>query len=147
LSVLPNLQINVTAGTLNTDEILLLENWAQPVQPGSWRLDGEKALNAIEIGHDIGELQNLLESRDDQPLPQTVESFIRQCTNNGKALKAVGSAVLIECINAEIADAIALHKETGPLCLRAGAKSLVVVAEQLEKFHERVHLLGYGMMR
>ena len=54
------------------------------------------------------------------PLPESVESFIRQCERNGKALKVVGSAVLVECRDAETADAIAAHKETGSLCQRAG---------------------------
>lgn len=146
LSVLPSLQVNVINGVLGTEETLLLENWAVPVQSGSWRLDREKALSAIEKGYDIAELQNFLESRDDQPLPETVESFIRQCKRNGNALKTAGSAVLVECRDNEVADAITAHKETEALCLRAGQKTLVVRTGHLDKFRERVRLLGYGMV-
>ena len=64
LSVLPSLQVNVVHGTLAAEEVLLLENWAVPVHAGSWRLDREKALFAIEKGSDIAELQGFLESRD-----------------------------------------------------------------------------------
>jgi hypothetical protein len=145
LSVLPSLQVNVVRGTLSTEEVLLLENWAVPVQSGSWRLDRERALSAIEKGYRIAELQGFLESRDNIPLPELVESFIRQCTRNGKALKTVGSAVLIECRDNETAEAIAGHKETGSLCLRAGPKTLVVRTDHLDKFRERVRLLGFGM--
>ena len=56
-----------------------------------------------------------------------------------------GSAVLIECRDAEVAEAIASHKETAALCKPAGGKTLVVRSEQLEKFRERVRLLGFGM--
>ncbi|MBI2317967.1 MAG: hypothetical protein HYU75_13485 [Betaproteobacteria bacterium] len=145
LSVLPSLQVNVVRGALGTEEALLLENWAVPVQAGSWRLDREKALSAIEKGHDIAELQRFLQSRDDLPLPEPVESFIRQCARNGKALKTIGSAVLVECRDGETAEAIAGHKETEALCLRAGPKTLVVRSGDLDKFRERIRVLGFGM--
>lgn len=145
LSVLPSLLVNVVRGTLGAEEALLLENWAEPVQAGSWRLDREKALSAIEKGYDIAELQRFLESRDDMPLPESVESFIRQCERNGKALKTAGSAMLVECRDNETAEAIAGHKETEALCLRAGPKTLVVRSDHLDKFREKVRLLGFGM--
>ena len=146
LSVMPSLLVNVARGELAAEETLLLENWAVPVQAGSWRLDREKALSAIEKGYAIAELQGFLESRDDMPLPPTVETFIRQCERNGKALRMVGSAVLIECRDDETAEAIAAHKETRALCLRAGAKALVVRLEHMDKFRERVRLLGFGLV-
>lgn len=145
LSVLPSLQVNVVRGALGAEETLLLKNWAEPVQAGSWRLDREKALSAIEKGHDIAELQGFLESHDDITLPEPVESFIRQCERNGKALKTAGSAVLVECRDNETAEVIAGHKETEALCLRAGPKTLVVRTDHLDKFRERVRLLGFGM--
>ena len=78
-------------------------------------------------------------------MPEPVDSFIRQCEHNGKALKTAGNAVLIECRDNETAEAIAGHKETGPLCMRAGPKTLAVRTDQLDKFRERVRLLGFGM--
>lgn len=80
------------------------------------------------------------------PLPPTVETFIRQCERNGKALRMLGNAVLIDCRDSETAEAIAAHKETGALCLRAGTKALVVRLDHVDKFRERVHLLGFGMV-
>ena len=145
LSVLPSLQVNVVRGALGAEETLLLENWAEPVQPGTWRLDRQKALSAIEKGHAIAELQRFLEERDDMPLPDPVESFIQQCERNGKALKTLASAVLIECRDDDIAEAIATHKETASLCLRAGPKVLAVRTSHLDRFRERVRLLGFGM--
>ncbi len=145
LSVLPSLLMKVTRGTLAVEETLLLENWAVQDSPGCWRLDREKSISSIEKGFDIAELKGFLESRDEMPLPESVESFIRQCERNGKALKVVGSAVLVECRDAETADAIAAHKETGSLCQRAGTKTIVVRADHLDKLRERVHLLGFGL--
>ena len=145
LAVMPGLQVKVVRGALAVEETLLLENWAVAVEAGVWRLDRAKSLEAIEKGGDIDELQHFLESRDDVPLPETVESFLRLCKRNGQALKIAGSAVLIECRDAETAAAIAAHKETAALCLPAGTKTLVVRANQLDKFHEWVRLLGYGI--
>ena len=145
VSVMPSLLVSVVRGSLGPEETLLLDNWAVLIQLGNWRLDREKALSAIEKGHDIAELQRFLETRDEMPLPEPVESFIRQRERNGKALKVAGSAVLIECRDKETADAIGSHKETGSLCLRAGPKGLVVRSESLDKFRERVRLLGFGM--
>ena len=44
-----------------------------------------------------------------------------------------------------MAAAIFVHKETASLCLPAGQKTLVVRSEHLEKFRQRVRVLGYGM--
>ncbi len=145
LLVMPSLLVNVVRGALVTEEVLLLETWAVPVQDGSWRLDRQKALAAIEQGHDIAQLRSFLESRDDMPLPEPVDAFIKQCERNGKALQTVGNALLLECRDQETAELITAHKETGALCLRAGPKMLVVRSEHLEKFRERVRLLGFGL--
>jgi hypothetical protein len=62
-----------------------------------------------------------------------------------KALKTAGNAALIECRDNDTAEAIAGHKETCSLCMRAGPKMLVVRTDHLDKFRERVRLLGFGM--
>ena len=145
LSILPSLQIKVTQGDPSPEEALMLDNWAEPIAPGIWRLDREKALTAIEKGFDIGELRAFLERDDDMPLPETAYSFIRQCESNGKALKLSGNAMLIECRDAETATAIATHKETSALCMLAGKKTLAVRNEHLEKFRQRIRVLGFGV--
>lgn len=145
LSVLPSLQVNVLRGKLSAEEGLLLDQWAEPIQPGSWRLDRQKALLALEKGHDMAELRRFLESSDDLPLPELVESFLLRCEHDGRALKVGASALLIECRDPQTAEHVARHKETSALCLRAGPTTLVVRTDQLDKFHQRVHLLGLGM--
>jgi len=146
LSFSPGLQLDILRGVLASEETLLLDNWAVPLQPGSWRLDHERSLSAIEKGHDIAELKGFLESAGGLPLPAPVESFIGLCQRNGKALKMLGSAVLIECRDPETAAQIAGRPETSSLCLRAGPKTLVVRTSQLAKFRERVRSLGFGMV-
>jgi hypothetical protein len=145
LSVLPSLQVNVVGGNLSTEESLTLDTWCVESTDKSWRLDRQKAVGAIEKGRDIAELRAFLQAREDQPLPETVESFIQTTGKQGKALKISGTALLIDCENAEIAATIATHKETASLCIRAGDRQLVVRLENEEKFRNLVRILGFGM--
>jgi hypothetical protein len=146
LSVLPNLLVTVESGALSPEESLLLQNWAELLQPGSWRLDREITISSIEKGHDIAELKRFLEKQNDHALPESVLNFLQLCTRNGKALKTTGSAILVECRDNQTAELICTHPETASLCLRAGAKTLAVRNENLTKFRERIRELGFGMV-
>jgi hypothetical protein len=145
LAVLPSLHVNVVGGSLSTEESLTLDTWAVEATDKNWRLDRQKAVGAIEKGRDIAELRAFLQTREDQPLPETVESFIKTTEKQGKALKISGTALLIDCENAEIASMIATRKETAGLCLRAGDRQLVVRLENEEKFRNLIRILGLGM--
>jgi hypothetical protein len=145
LSVLPSLQVNVVGGNLSAEERLTLDTWAVEATDKSWRLDRQKAVGAIERGHDMAELRAFLQTREDQPLPETAESFFRITQQQGKALKIAGTALLIDCENTEIATMIATRKEMAGLCLRAGDRQLVVRRENEEKFRTQVRALGFGM--
>jgi hypothetical protein len=142
---LPSLHVNVVGGSLSREESLTLGTWAVEAAEKSWRLDRQVAVGAIEKGHDIAELRAFLQTREDQPLPETVESFIKTTEKQGKALKILGTALLIDCENAEIASMIATRKETAGLCLRAGNRQLVVRLENEEKFRNLIRILGLGM--
>jgi hypothetical protein len=145
LSVLPSLTVNVVHGPLAPEESLVLGTWANPISDTGWLLDRQRALAALETGHDVCELGEFLRSRDDQPLPETVDSFMRTVQELGKALRVVGPALLIECADANIAARIAVHPETAGLCSLAGDRRLVVRAEHEDRFRARVRMLGFGM--
>lgn len=145
LALRSSLQIELLGGELAPDEVLLLENWALREGNRRWRLDREKAIAAIERGHDAAQLESFLQACDSQPLPAAVESFIRTCGKQGRALKILATSVLIECTDAGIADLIAAHKETAALCMRAGARHLVVRSIHESKFRSMIRVLGFGM--
>lgn len=145
LAVLPSLQVNVTDGRLSIDEMLTLATWAEELAENRWRLDLQRAVGAIEKGLDIGELRVFLEAREDQPLPETVESFIKAAEQQGKAFKVLGTVLLIDCENEKIASMVADAKEARGLCLRAGERQLVVRLEHEEKFRSLVRKLGFGV--
>jgi hypothetical protein len=145
LSVLPSLQIRVVDGEPSAEEALTLETWGTQEAPCQWRLDRQKALAAAERGHALDELLTFLQSRDDQPLPETAESFIGSCRKNAKALKVIGTTLLIECQDEETAEFVAGHKLNTGLCQRSGEQRLVVRLEHEEKFRAFVRTLGLGI--
>ena len=145
LAVQANLQVRVTAGALSTDDRLLLDNWAVEDGEPHWRLDREKAIAAIERGHDVAQLEAFLQARDSQPLPVKVDAFLRICGKQGKAMKVLAASLLIECVDAETADLIAAHKDTARLCMRAGERHLVIRLDQEVKFRKAARQLGYGI--
>jgi hypothetical protein len=147
LTVMPNLQLQSTGEALSPDELLLLDTYAERESDDVWRLSRDKALAAVENGHQIAELQAFLASRDEQPLPDTVESFIATADRQAKAFVNKGMALLIECADANIAEQVANHDVTKPLCQRAGDRHLVVQANAEEPFRQALHTLGYGMPR
>ena len=110
-----------------------------------WRLSSDKTLAAIENGHDIDELREFLQANDDQPLPETVESFIATSKKQGRALKVAGVVLLIECSDEKTARALAAHECTKNLCQLAGTKDLLVHVERENEFRKALKIIGYGM--
>jgi hypothetical protein len=147
LTVLPSLRINVGGAGLSLEESMLLETWAEVEAENVWKLSQEKSIAAIETGAQIAELRAFLQKRDEQELPATVESFITKTERNARALKHQGNAILIECRDAETAEAIATHDRLKKLCQRAGGKHLVVLAADESAFRKLLHVVGYGMPR
>ena len=145
LSVLPSLRVTVVDGELAPEEALVLETWADPISDMVWLLDRQKALAAVENGHDTAELGEFLRGRHDQALPEAVGAFIRNAQQRGRALRVIGPALLIGCLDAETAARIAAHPETAGLCAQAGARQLVVRSEHEQRFRAAVRLLGLGM--
>ena len=147
LTVLPGLQITVNAGGLSPDEALFLETYADQETDTSWRLNRDKALGAVENGHHIAELRTFLQERDKQPLPETVEGLIATTAQRARACLNKGTALLIECSNATIAEEIASQARLQKLCTRAGERQLVIPLDMEEPFRQALHSLGYGMPR
>lgn len=147
LTVLPSLRIQSTGEPLSPDETLLLDTYADQEAPEVWRLSRVKAIAAAETGHPMAELRAFLSSRDDQPLPETVESFLVSTERQAQALVQKGMALLIECVDAEVAEQVAQHELTASLCRRAGECHLVVDVGAEEAFRKALRTLGYGMPR
>ena len=144
LTVFPDLRLQ-THGVPTPDEQLTLETFASAEAEDIWRLARDKTLMAIENGQNIDTLQEFLSTRDDQPLPEMVEGFLRSTKQAGKALKKRGTAILIECDSEEIATRLASDKRTAKLCLRAGETHLVVQSAKEDSFRKAARVLGFPL--
>ena len=144
LTLYPDLSIHADT-PLSPDERTLLETYAAVEADGVWRLDLDRALAAIEVGHDPDELRAFLAARDDQPLPETVDGFLQAAKRGARALKMRGAAMLIDCADAEIAARLTTDKRTARLCLRAGERLLAVPTASEAAFRKAARAMGYGM--
>ena len=144
LTVFPDRRVR-TLGELSFDEKLLLDLYAKAESEDTWRLDGDKALSALEGGHDLAELRDFLSQRDDQPLPDQVEGFLRHTERNAKALKSCGDAMLVECVDEEVVAKVLADKRLAKLCMPAGERHLVVPAKAVERFRKAIRGLGFGI--
>lgn len=143
LTILPSLKVTVTGASLEPDEEMLLSNYAEKNSERDWHLSVAKAMEAVESSHDINELREFLEARDEQSLPETVESFIRNAQDKTRRLKDKGAAFVIDCGTAEIAEKIAAHPNLKRHCLRAGDTHLVVYETSEKQFRQTLYALGY----
>lgn len=146
LSVFPDLRVCADM-PLSPDERLTLETFANAETDGVWRLAGDRILAAIETGHDADELRAFLAARDDQPLPEMVEGFLRNVERGARAIRTVGTALLIECADEETAARLGADERMSKLCMRAGPRHLVVRTKAEAAFRKAVRELGYGMPR
>ena len=145
LHVLPDLLVLVEGAPLSADERLSLETWTVAESEDTWRLDGDRTLAAIESGRNPDDLRMFLTARDEQPLPERVEGFLQDNERRARALMPRGMALLVECVDAELAARLAGHKRIARLCHRAGDRYLAVPAGSEDAFRKAVRTLGYGM--
>ena len=134
-----------SAAPLAPDERALLETYACPESDGVWRLDLSRALTATEDGQDVARLREFLKARDDQPLPEKVEGFLRTVERGARALTPKGAALLIECRDKKTADRIVADRQAAKHCLRAGPRRLIVPERSKAAFRRAAHVLGYAL--
>jgi hypothetical protein len=144
-SILPNLKIKVNGAALDGGEELFLDNFAEKEDANLWRLSREKTINALENGQQISALREFLQKREEQFLPETVEGFLRDTGKRAAALSDKGTARIVECETAKIADEIAENPHTKKICQRVGKKSLAIFESDEKKFREIGRKIGYGM--
>lgn len=141
-TVLPSLRV-IVKGDISVDELTMLELFAERAAPSEWSLSTVRALRAIETGHDSQAFAEFLQSRDEQPLPDTVSKFFIDAVTRAVAVKDRGEARLIECADATLAETIASAEATKAFCLRADDRYLVVSSKHEQSFRKGLEKLGY----
>ena len=146
LALSPDLGLGVISGKPTPAERMSLETWAQPEGAMAWRLDAERALQAVERGRSMRELTDFLEACGIMVLPQPVDAFLRHAANNGTALRRAGNALTFECRDGETAGHLSSLKELRNLCFRLGERGLAVPVENETKFRRVVRENGLGIV-
>lgn len=144
LTVLPNRRVQVS-GALDLTAANLLETFAEREDEETWLLSEAKLLSFVEHGGRLKELRDLLATHDDQPLPESVESFLQRTEQRATACRLRGLVHLIECADEKTAESIAGNAATKKLCRRSGDKHLVVAQDKEPAFRQALASLGYGM--
>ena len=145
LHVLPNLEIAAIGEKLAAGDQLLLDIYTEKISDSVSRLDQTKIMAAIENGRKVFELQELLEARSKDPLPETVKHFLADLADRAERLKNRGQARLIECADKALAALIANDSRTKKFCMLAGERHIVVPTEFETQFRRALRSLGYSL--
>jgi|AGTN01.3.fsa_nt_gi hypothetical protein len=144
VSIMSNLRITVAEGELPISDEITLDSFAERLAEGSWELSKEKSISACENGQSIRVIRQLLESLDDQELPDKVESFLSRIEKNATALQSEGEALLFFCFDAKVAAELKSHSLTKSICLIAEPNHIIVKKSNVEKFRKAIRVIGYG---
>jgi len=145
LRVLPNLEIVALGSSLNIADALVLDLYAQRISDQIWRLDLERLLTAIEDGHQVAELKQVLEQNSSEPLPEAVQDFLNMASEKASSLRDLGEAKLIECTSSHLATLIANDPLTKKYCQLVGSRALVVLTIHEGRFRKALRQIGYAL--
>ncbi len=147
IRLLPDLRFEVVAGTFSIDERLFVESFADSESDSLWRLDMAKSVEALENDHTTDDLRAFLTDRDEQPMPEKTEGFLRNIETRSQAIEKLGETILYEFKDNEVAKRIATDKETRKYCHFAYENVLGISTSSEKKFQDAVHRIGYGIQR
>ncbi len=101
--MLPNRDVVAADRPLAQADALFLERFAKRKSEAVWQLDAGKILESAGKGLTVEELKTFLEAKNQGALPQTVIVFLDDMANKFSQLKDLGTARLIACKDAEVA--------------------------------------------
>jgi Helicase conserved C-terminal domain len=143
LKVLPNRDVVAGERPLSAGDVLLLDRNAERTSEAVWRLDAPRILQAVEQGLSVRELLDFLTARSAEPLQQTVSVFLDDLAAKAGQLEDLGTARLIQCADAQVADLLAHDRRLRALVQRAGERQLVFGAADEVAVKQALRELGY----
>lgn len=143
LKVLPNRDLVAAEGKLPPADRLFLERFAERTADAVWRLTPGSILEAVEKGLSVREMQEFLTAKSSEPLPQTVEVFLQDLAHKAGQLVDSGTARLIACADAHVAQLLINDRRLRALCQLAGDNLLVFRSEDENAVRRGLRELGY----
>jgi hypothetical protein len=123
----------------------MLERFCIQTDTTTFRLDIAQAMQAVEQGLSPSEMQDFLRRGSDQELPGQIQAFFEQVEQRAGIFRIAGQALLVECSDPNILQAVVNDGEIRKLCLPAGDSALVVRKENEETLKVFLHKLGYAL--
>ena len=143
LRVLPNKDVVASQRPLSAGDALLLDRYAERTSDAVWHLDASRILQAVEQGQSVRELRDFLAARSAEPLPQTVTVFLDDVAAKAGQLEDLGTARLIQCADALVAELLVNDRRPRSLVQRAGERQLVFRAADEAAVKRALRALGY----
>jgi hypothetical protein len=143
LQVLPNGDI-VASADATPGDLLMLGQFAERTSDFVWRLEPLKLLEAVEQGRALTDIVAFLKAKSQGPLPQTISVNLAETAQRLEQLTDRGPARLLEVRDPIVAQLIANDSRLRSLCLLAGERHLVVLAENEKAFRRGLRELGYA---
>jgi hypothetical protein len=143
LRVLPNLEIVVKEPSLAPSDRLGLDRFAEPRSENVWQLTAAKLFSVLEEGGTLDELEEFLKTHGAEPLPHTAEVFLQDQRERAGRLRDLGTARLVECVDATLAQTLARDSQLRGKCHVAGERWLVFRAEDEAAVRRGLRRLGY----
>ena len=143
LHVLPNLDV-VIAGRADPHTSMVLDLFAERSSETTWCLSRGGLLRAIDAGHALSLLTELLEINIQGALPETVAQLFEDTRKRASALSDEGLWQVYEATDSATAAEISHHKATRKLCRRIGDRHLLVAPNKIAAFRMGIVAQGYG---
>ncbi len=122
-----------------------LERFCIQKDDQTFSLDAGKALQAMEQGMSADDMREVLIQGSKQELPVQVADFLTHMEQRAGLFRIAGPALVVECSDQNVRNAVISHAEMRTLCLPAGESALVVRKEDEEAFRVCLHKLGYAL--
>ncbi len=146
--LLPDLRLVTAESEFVHYEKVFIECFAEPESDSLWRLDLIKSVDTLKNGYFTAEnLRTFLAERDDQPMPERIEGFLRNIEIRSQAAERLGETVLYEFKDTEVAQHISTDKRTKEYCSFVYENVLGVCPASEKKFQDEVRKMGYGIQR
>jgi hypothetical protein len=143
LKVLPNLDLVTADRPLSPSDALFLDRFAERTSPAVWHLEAPRILAAVEEGLSLSELEEFLSAKSAGPLPQTVEVFLADLRQKAGQLRDLGTARVIECADATVAQLLVHDRRLRNLVRLAGERQLVFRVADERAVRRALRELGY----
>lgn len=113
----------------------------------TWRLSPTSVRQALDAGHDAGELVRRLSEIADRPLPQPVEYLIADAARRHGQLQVVPVACCVCTGDEGLAAEIAAHRQLVKLGMRRLAPTVLASAEPVDRTLKALRAAGYSPVR